>query len=151
MAEAGSDEGRVQEWLEKNLGGRVLSLVRQKRWRPVWFADVEREGEHLELCVRGDRTDTRFGFTLEHEMRFQKALYEHGIPVARVYGWCDEPAAYVMDRVVGSSDFGEEGLAYRRGVMDHYVAILADIHRLPVEDFSQAGIIRAETPAGAFA
>jgi aminoglycoside phosphotransferase (APT) family kinase protein len=151
MPEADSDEGRIQRWLETNVGGRVLSLVRQNRWRPVWFADVERDGERLELCVRGDRTDTRFGFTLEHEMRFQKLLHEHGIPVARVYGWCEEPAAYVMDRVVGSSEFGEEGREYRRGVMHHYVEILADIHRLPLEPFVKAEIIRAPTPAAAAA
>lgn len=151
MAGRDSDEGRIQAWIEQHVGGQVESVVRQNRWRPVWFAEVDRDGEHLSLCVRGDRTDAQFGFTLEHEMRFQRLLHEHGIPAAKVYGWCDDPKAYVMDRVSGSNDFGEAPLEERRRVMDHYVEILADIHRLPVEPFAREGIIRADTPAGAAA
>jgi hypothetical protein len=47
---------RVRAWLEAKLGC-VLAIARQGRWRPVWFADVERGGERLALCVRGDRVD----------------------------------------------------------------------------------------------
>ena len=96
------DETRaVQQWIETNVGGSVVEIWRQPRWRPVWMADVDRDGERLELCVRGDRIDTYFGFPLEHEMKFQEQLYAHGIPVPKVWGWCDEPRAYVMDRIDG--------------------------------------------------
>ncbi len=84
---------RVTAWLETELGGRVVSLRRQPRWRPVWFADLEREGERLELCIRGERIDADIGFSLDHEMRFQRLLGEHGIPVAHVYGWIDDTRA----------------------------------------------------------
>ena len=60
---------KVVAWLENNLGGTVTHIDRQARWRPVWFADVERNGERLELCVRGDRADMPLVFPLDHEMR----------------------------------------------------------------------------------
>ena len=70
-AAAGDGTEQVRAWLQGNLGGRVVRIGRQPRWRPVWFADVERDGETLELCVRGDRTDMPLIFPLDHEMRLQ--------------------------------------------------------------------------------
>ena len=37
--------------------GLFVELARQTRWRPVWFATVDRDGIRHELVVRGDRTD----------------------------------------------------------------------------------------------
>ncbi len=129
-----------------NLGGRVVSLQRQPRWRPVWFADVERAGETLELCIRGDRVDAEIGFSLNQEMRFQQCLSDAGIPVAAIHGWIDEPRAYVMDRVAGRNDFSEASDEERRSVMDDYIAVLARIHALDPEPFERAGVLRAGRP-----
>ena len=71
------DSAHVSEWLESRIGGRVVSIERQPRWRPVWFADVERNGQRLALCVRGDRTDAQIGFTLEHG-RTQRVFINSG-------------------------------------------------------------------------
>jgi aminoglycoside phosphotransferase (APT) family kinase protein len=125
----------------------VVSIERQPRWRPVWFADVERDGQRLALCVRGDRTDAQIGFTLEHEMRFQQLLEGHGIPVAHVHGWIDTPRAYVMDRVDGQAHFEGTSDSERRAAMDDYLSILARIHALDPEPFGAAGIQRASKPA----
>jgi aminoglycoside phosphotransferase (APT) family kinase protein len=141
------ESAQVRAWLEAQLGGRVVSLNRQPRWRPVWFADVERGGETLELCVRGERIDAEIGFSLDHEMRFQRCLHEQGIPVATVYGWIDEPRAYVMDRVAGQADFSETSDTDRRSVMDAYIDVLARIHGLDPEPFERAGVHRAATPS----
>ena len=137
---------KVVRWIERNLGGRVTQIEPQARWRPVWFAEVDRGGERLELCVRGDRLDCLHGFPLEHEMTLQRLLYEAGIPVARVYGWCDDPRAYVMDRVRGVEHFNACDDAERDAVMRQYMEILVDIHRLDVEPFADAGILRAASP-----
>lgn len=51
------DTAQVQAWLETNLSSTVTSIWRQPRWRPVWFAEVERNGVTQSLVVRGDRTD----------------------------------------------------------------------------------------------
>ncbi|MBK7250259.1 MAG: phosphotransferase family protein [Gammaproteobacteria bacterium] len=137
---------RVGAWLTHNLGGRLLRIARQGRWRPVWFADLERDGERLGLCIRGERTDTPLVFPLAHEMRFQALLHEHGIPVPKVHGWIDEPAAIVMERVGGQPDFERSNEAERRAVVDDYLQILARLHALDLRPFLQAGILRAGRP-----
>lgn len=144
-----ADDGteQVRAWLGANIGGRVVRIVRQPRWRPVWFADVERDGELLELCVRGDRTDMPLIFPLDHEMRLQSVMHDHGIPTPNVYGWIDEPMAYVMDRVPGRNDFEKATEAERSAVIDDYLHILARLHSLPIGPFVESGILRAATPA----
>lgn len=144
---AQSPTERITGWLETNLGGRVVRIARQSRWRPVWFADLERDGASLALCVRGERTDMPMIFPLDHEMRFQALLQQHGIPVAKVHGWIDDPRAYVMERVPGSEDFAQATEAERQSAVDHYLQILARLHALPIEPFVAAGIRRAATPA----
>ena len=134
-------EELVTAWLEDNLG-RVVRIERQARWRPVWFADVERDGEVLELCVRGDRTDFPGIYPLEHEMLVEQLLHERGIPVAAVHGWIDEPRAFVIDRVPGANDFAGCSEDERDAVMDDYLAILARIHALDVAPLEAAGVQR---------
>jgi hypothetical protein len=112
----------------------------------VWFADVERDGEVLELCIRGDRTDMPLIFPLDHEMRLQALMHDHGIPAAKVYGFIDEPLAYVMDRVGGRPDFEKSTDEERRAVVDDYLHVLARLHALDIGPFVDGGIMRAPHP-----
>ena len=82
---------------------------------------VERDGETLELVVRGDRTDMPLIFPLRHEMTLQSLLHDRDIPVPAVHGWIDEPMAYVMDRVGGQQHFENTSDA------DRHAAQLFDI------------------------
>ncbi len=145
---AGADDTIVR-WFEKEFGGAVVDLQRQTRWRPVWFATVSREGETLELVIRGDRTDMPLIFPLEHEMAFQRVLDDHGIPVAPVLGWIDQLPAYVMEKVPGQEHFPDTSHADREAAVDDYLGILARMHHLPLEPFEAAGIRRAQDPARA--
>ena len=142
-------DDHIVRWFERDFGGTVVELSRQTRWRPVWFATVDRDGVRHELVVRGDRTDMPLIFPLRHEMTFQRLLDEHGIPVAAVRGWIDEPTAYVMDRVGGQEHFPDVDDEERDAVVDDYLAILARLHALPIEPFVAAGIHRADDPARA--
>jgi aminoglycoside phosphotransferase (APT) family kinase protein len=135
-----SADDNIVAWFEAEFGGSVVELRRQTRWRPVWFATVDRDGVRDELVVRGDRTDMPLIFPLEHEMTFQRILGEQGIPVATVRGWIDEPPAYVMDMVAGQEHFPDVSDDDRASAVDDYLAILARIHKLPVEPFIDAGI-----------
>ena len=144
-----SAEQKITAWMQDHLDGRVVGIERQPRWRPVWFVDLERGEELLELCVRGERTDMPMVFPLDHEMRFQSLLHGFDIPVPRVYGWIVDPRAYVMDRVAGREDFATASEAQRRAVVDHYLRILARLHALPLAPFEAAGIRRAAVPAEA--
>src|SRR5258708_39913012 len=71
-----TDDGteQVSVWLRENLGGTVARIGRRPRWRSVWFADVERDGELLELCVRGDCTDMPLIFPLDPDMRLPAVM-----------------------------------------------------------------------------
>ena len=144
-----TDDGTeaVRAWLAAHLGS-VVWIRRQPRWRPVWFADVERDGELLALCVRGDRTDMPLIFPLDHEMRLQDLMHRHGIPTPKVYGWIEQPLSYVMDRVPGRADFEGSPPEERDAVVDDYVQILARLHALPLGPFVEGGIMRASTPDG---
>jgi aminoglycoside phosphotransferase (APT) family kinase protein len=136
----------IVAWLTSNLGGTVQSISRQARWRPVWMVDLERDGETLPLCVRGERSDTELTFPLDHEMRVQALLDEGGVPVPKVYGWIDQPKAYVMDRVPGRPDFNGATDAERDTVVDEYLQALARMHTLDIQPFVDAGIERAARP-----
>jgi aminoglycoside phosphotransferase (APT) family kinase protein len=137
---------RVRTWIETNLGGTVTAIVRQPRWRPVWFVELDRGSDVLELVVRGDRTDMPLIFPLRHEMTLQSMLRERGIPTPAVRGWIDEPMAYVMDLVGGQQDFAGCPDKDREAAVDDYLQILARMHALDVEPFAAAGIMRASSP-----
>jgi aminoglycoside phosphotransferase (APT) family kinase protein len=141
-----ADTERVRQWLETRFDGTVTELRRQPRWRPVWFATVDRDGSTHQLVVRGDRTDMPLIFPLRHEMTLQSMLNDHGIPTPAVHGWIDEPMAYVMDRVAGQQDFAGCTKAERDSAVDDYLQILARMHALDVEEFAAAGILRATSP-----
>lgn len=134
-----SDQAIVS-WIEDNVGGTVTSINRQPRWRPVWWVSVEHDGEIRELCVRGERTDMEMVMPLRHEMVLQEVMWEHGIPVPKIHGWINHPAAYVMDKVPGRNDFTGVDDATRAAVVDDYVAILARLHSLDIAPFRAAGV-----------
>src|SRR5262245_12808386 len=124
------DEVGIRRWIDQHVRGRVVAFERQPRWRPVWFVDVERDDGRLELCVRGERVDIPGVWPLRHEMTAQALMHDAGVRVPRVYGWCDEPRAFVMDRAAGRPDFEEVADDERDRVMDDYMAILAQLHSI---------------------
>jgi aminoglycoside phosphotransferase (APT) family kinase protein len=138
----------LTDWCREHLGAEVTGIRQQARWRPVWFVDVDRDGDASTVMVRGDRTDAAPLFPLDHEMRFQELLEADGIPVAHVYGWVDEPRAFVIDVVPGENNFDAATDDERARVMDEYMGILARIHQLDPEPYARAGITRAPTPRG---
>lgn len=137
-------ERNLIDQLQADLGGEVVSIRRQARWRPAWFVDLRRDGRLLELYVRGARTDMRPIFPLAHERRMQERLGSLGIPVPQVHGYLRDPPAIVMDRVQGNTEFTGSSDAERRSVMDDYIRILARMHHLDVGAFADTG---AELPA----
>ena len=147
-----SDDGlpAVIAWVERKFGGKVVACTRQARWRPLYFVDVEASGKVHELVVRGDRIDVPCVFPLEHEMLMQDQMHNGGIAVPAVHGWIDNPRCYVMDRVPGIPGFDGATEEQRQAVMRDYMKLLAELHRLPVEPFKQAGAFHAgpgENPA----
>jgi aminoglycoside phosphotransferase (APT) family kinase protein len=138
---------QITDWIHAHTGGVVTGITKQARWRPVWFVDVDLDGEATTLMVRGDRTDAAPLFPLDHEMRFQQLLEADGIPVPHVYGWSDEPRAFVTAVAPGEPHFEHATDEQRVAVMDEYMGILARMHALDPEPYARAGIVRAATPA----
>lgn len=143
--ETADNTAKVAAWIEAHLG-RVISIELQPRWRPIWFLDVEKDGEVLPLCVRGDRVDTIQTFPLEHEMLVQQVMCDHGIAAPKVYGWLDDPRAYVMDRVPGVAHFDGATEEQRRNVVREYMHELARLHKVPVVAAEVAGVTGGRTP-----
>jgi aminoglycoside phosphotransferase (APT) family kinase protein len=145
---AGTDVERVVAWIERHVGGRVTRIERQPRWRPAWFADVERDGAVVPLYVRGDR-GSAYGqvFPLEQEQVVLEVLEAHGIPVPHVHGMCPDPLAIVMERVPGRVDLSTAvDDDERRAVLDHYVDLLARMHAIPAAEVEALGIERPRDP-----
>ena len=136
-------DDKVESWIRDQLGATDVVVQRQGRWRPMWLVDATIDGKRRELMVRGERSDAEMGFPLRHEMLLQSFLHERGIMVPAVHGWIEEVPAYVMDRIPGRFDFVGVDESQRDTVMRDYMAILAQIHRLPVEAAAAAGISRS--------
>lgn len=142
------DEAAMRAWTEKCVGGRIVACERQPRWRPAWFLEVDRDGEHLALYFRGDRgiSDATV-YALEHEMTCLEVLEAEGVPVPHVYGFCPEPRGILMDRSPGRADLSTARDAKEaRAVQRHYMEILAQIHALDIEPFVRAGLEAPSDP-----
>lgn len=146
LAEGEPDIGRIRSWLESNVGS-VTSITRQERWRPAWLATVESKEGPLNLYVRADRGPGLETRPLSHEYAVLRLLERHGIKVPRIYGWCDEPEAIVMAALDDHPFHGgaDKDPALHRIVQD-YMAILADIHRIPLAEVAAAGIEIPDDP-----
>jgi len=134
--------------VEALVGGRIVGVEKQERWRPAWFLEVERPGgERVGVYFRGDRGMEQHGvYTLEHEYEVLRVLEAHGIPVPHVYGFCDEPRGIVMEKAPGRANLATaHDEAERRAVLDHYVEILAAMHRIDPAAFEAVGLSRPET------
>jgi aminoglycoside phosphotransferase (APT) family kinase protein len=119
------------------------------RWRPAWFADVERDGQLLSLHVRGDRRSDVLPFpSLQREADILRVLEAGGIPVPHVHGMCTDPEAIVMDAVPGIRDVTRLGEDEARAVAEEYVELLAAMHALDITDFVAIGLDRPATPEG---
>jgi hypothetical protein len=135
--------------VEALVGGRIVAVEKQERWRPAWFLEVERPGgERAGVYFRGDRGVEQHGvYPLEHECEVLRVLEAHGIPVPHVYGFCDEPRGIVMERGPGQANLATAAdETERRAVLDHYIEILAAMHRIPLAAFAHLDLPVPATP-----
>jgi aminoglycoside phosphotransferase (APT) family kinase protein len=134
---------RAFAFVEETVGGRIVDAKRQPRWRPAWLLEVERpDGEIAPIYLRGARPEAAGGADqLRHEYRCLRILESHDVPVPHVYGFCEEPEAIVMRRAPGRIDLSTaESEAERKTVRDHYMEILAGVHRIDVSELASAGL-----------
>lgn len=145
----------IVEWIEKNVNVRVTKVDRQRRWRPVWRVQADRDGVPVPLLVRGCRTWEMLPYPLEHEIKLMQLLEANGIPAPHVYGLMDFPKGFVMDCIQGGRDPALTGESIEKAstisperwaASLKYMEILAKMHKIPPEEVEAAGNIR---PVGA--
>jgi len=140
------DIAQAAEIASAHLGGRVVSIERQNRWRPTWFFDLERDGEVVALVLRGDRPDSR-AFPLQHEYTFHRLLQERDYPVPALHGYVETPGmidAFITDRVPGVPHFDGVSDADRDVIVDEYLQQLARLHQTDPTPFIGAGLLHPE-------
>lgn len=135
-------EARLRTRVEQLTGGTITRFERQVRWRPAWFADVERDGETLRLHLRGDRQSDVVPFPeLKREADIMRVLGEHGVQVPHIYGFCADPPVIVMEAIDGIRDMSAVDAAGRERMGREYIAQVVAMHRLPIEPFVAEGIL----------
>lgn len=141
-----SEEARLTAFIEGCVGGVVVSLERQPRWRKAWYCQVELRGERIPLYIRGDKQlDAEPYPGLGREAGILKILEASGLPVPHVYGVCEDPEAIVMDRVPGERDVSFAASdEQRKAIALQYIEVMAKMHSLDISDFQAMGI---ELPA----
>lgn len=145
----------ITAWVAEQLGGRVTTIERLARWRPQWRVEFTKDGATDVVFVRGNRPiagedDLRF------EMEIMQVLEKNGILVPHIYGWMDEPKAFVMDWV--DTEDRDPGMFHtamedptvmtddRWQAMLAYMGHLAKVHEVPVDEFTHIrGMKQLET------
>lgn len=144
----------ISDWISHNIGARVTQIERQRRWRPVWRVQAEKNGAPLPLLVKGTRAWNCIPYPLIHEMKMMQILEANGIQVPHVYGMADDPEAFAMDWIEGGRDPGlvmeavenASTMSPDRWVASlKYMEILARMHQIPAEQFEAAGVVRPTT------
>ena len=144
----------ICKWVREELGGEVTNIVRQRRWRPVWRVEVRGDGLPDALLFKSDRPWPAHPYPLKYEYDILRVLQNNGILIPKLMGMCPEPEAIVMEWVEGGRDPGmvmeaEENASVmtpdRWAASLSYMESLADIHRIPAQEFAETGM---EMPHG---
>jgi hypothetical protein len=133
----------------QHMGGTVVRIERQSRWRPTWFFDLERDGEVVPLVLRGDRTDSE-AFPLPHEYAFHRLLEERDFPVPALHGYLTEPGRidmFITEFVPGEPHFQGVDDSDRDVIVDEYLQQLARLHLTDPQPFIDAGLMHPEPGA----
>jgi aminoglycoside phosphotransferase (APT) family kinase protein len=134
-------DGGVVQWIEDVTRGSVVRVEHQGRWRPHFFVDVQDySGAIVPLLVRMVR-DQEFvalsaflsHFDLAHEARTLAALQGETVKAPRTYGFHEDPAAILMERVEGSNELGDIDPSQRSYVMRQYIENLHHLHTIAVD------------------
>lgn len=135
-------EDKLRRCVEQSVGGTVTRMQRLIRWRPAWNVDVLRDGQTVGVHIRGERGGDVSPFPdLRREAQILTLLHEQGIAVPRIYGFCEDPQAIIMELVPGTRDVkAAQDEAQRSSVARQWVEAMAAMHQLPLQPFLEQGI-----------
>lgn len=137
---------RINAFVETVTGGKIVRIERQIRWRPAWFADVEKDGEIIALHLRGDRAgDVAIFPDLKRESDIIEVLAAHGVPAPKIYGYLADPPCIVMESIPGTRDLSGLPQEALGSIGRDYMAAVATMHAVPLDAFAAIGIHAPET------
>lgn len=141
-------EQKICRFVEQLLEGIVISIERLPRWRPAWNIDLQQGDKIIKLHIRGERGGDVSPFPdLRREADILSLIGQQGVPAPRIYGFCEDPQAIVMEAVPGTRDVSQaRDDAERLSLARQYVEAMATMHKLPLEGFVAKGI---DLPKGA--
>ncbi len=145
-AEEAQQLAGISDWVTDKLNGEVSNITRLERWRPQWKVEYTANGKSGVVLARGARPGGGGERSIRMEMRVMEVLEANGIKVPHIYGWMDSPKAFVMewieceDRAPGMIHTAMENpdimTDERWKAMLSYMSHLADMHKLPVDEFT---------------
>jgi aminoglycoside phosphotransferase (APT) family kinase protein len=132
------------EWLGKVGGGAVTRLERHAARREAWVVDITPpKGAVVEGFLRLERTVIPGDpWSLGRETQIVQALRDTPVPVPRVLARSDALACTLFERVPGRSDLPNALPEQQRAVMEHFIDIVAELHRVDIERFPAASFPR---------
>ena len=135
----------IEAWVAEHFDAEVVDMQRLERWRPQWKVTYKSAHETRSVLFRGNRPIAPVE-SLRFEMEVMQTLEANGIKVPHIYGWVDDPAAFVMDWI--DSEDRAPGMLHtaiddptvmtddRWQAMLEYMSHLADIHAVPISEFA---------------
>jgi aminoglycoside phosphotransferase (APT) family kinase protein len=122
------DEQQIADWVGHVTGGVVTRVEPQARWRPCWWVDIERDGEHIPLYLRGNRVGFGAANDVFREARAAEAMAVAGIPAPRVWGQSTELDVVLWDSLPGV-DNANVPEPQRPAARRAFAEVLAQLHR----------------------
>jgi aminoglycoside phosphotransferase (APT) family kinase protein len=138
----------LRSWIEGDLGGRIVSVEQQVRWRPHYFLEVDVGGEVLSVLARCGRRPEEVAASgllrkrdISHEARVLEALQGCGLKIPKFYGFSEAHRVILMSRLPGTNTLAEApDDQTRRTIMFEYYDQLARLHSLDIGAMSLEGI-----------
>jgi aminoglycoside phosphotransferase (APT) family kinase protein len=137
----------IVEWLAQVGGGTVTRLERHTARREAWIVDVTpSSGEVVKGFLRLERTPIPDDpWSLKRETQIVAALRGSAVPVPEVLARNDALACTLFERVPGRADLQNVPPGQQRPVMENFIDIVAELHRLDIERFPVADFPRPAT------
>lgn len=140
------DEQNIRRWIGATMGD-IVAMDILPGWRPAWNASVRTPEGVIHIHIRGDRGTGQETQPLRVEYDVLRLLANAGIAVPHIHGWCDSPAAIVMERIDATAFAGgaDRDVNLHRLVGD-YMAIMASVHRIDIAKAVEIGLPQPQGP-----
>ena len=136
----------IKKWISEKFDGEVTDIARLERWRPQWKVSFVTGGEDKAVLVRGNRPISPVSM-LRMEMEVMAVLEKHGVKVPPIYGWMEQPVAFVMGWIDVDEDRAPamlhtsmanptESMSDERWqAFLNYMGEMAKMHDVPISEF----------------